>query len=345
MAYSSFTNEQLTEIAQNPVVNEALGLTKKDQIEAETVSNTPVRKGGKMRAIVGVENTSEARKIALKHSDVIFRSNDLKLCSPTTKQVLAYTLVRLSEVLPAKGLEDEAYNHTIYKLDLNDYCEARGLKDKKSARATLIKALDDLTACIFEYSYVEFVKAANGQKYAKDMEAKGAILTLLRPKEAREGGYFHRGKCTIEFTNSFIKFMANYGRKYMPFYRALLNINPRLNPYSFVLGYKLQTHRFLRNGYANQNLISVQALIRVCDFNADTYHIAQTIIEPFERDLDNLQALGVIESWEYANAKGQKLSDKQLKSFNLDTWLELYIKFKFKDYPKLEGSKHQHKKK
>lgn len=332
----------LTQIAQNSVVNELLGLTKKDQLKTET-------KKGSSREKLGLVEAAE--EIILKHGDVVFRSEDLKICSPATKQILAYVLLELSEYLPQKGVTaEEAFKNSVYMLDINKYCEARGLKDKKSAKQALVTALRIINKCHFEYSYTHFVKGQNGRSYKKDNIIEGGILSLERArntgKKGSEGGYFINGKCKIIFAPSFVEFMANVGRKYMPFYSSLLKINPRENPFSFPIGYKLQTHRFINNGGKNQNLISVKSLAKVCDF-IDNPHITQTIIGPFERDLDNLQEepIGIIASWEYTNAKGQRLSEKQFKLSSLDQWLNLYIKFQLKEYPKLTIPKSKKNKK
>lgn len=336
--YSTVVTEsgpQLTRIVQNPVVNEALALTAKDRRTDNAEDEKPIKKGPSMREQLGLTDTQTDR-IELQHSKVIFRSDSLNMCAPATKQILAYTLIGLSENLPSGGLtEEEAYKHVVYYLDLNQYCQARGIKDKKSAKQSLVKALKDLTALTFEYSYTHYERGGNGRNYPREVTAEGGILTLIKPLKSQKEGYFYKGKCKIVFSGPFIEFMANSGRYYMPFYKPLLEVNPHQNPYSFQLGYKLQTHRFMNEGKPGQGLISVKALVSVCDFNTDTHRVSEQIIDPFERDLDRLQSLGILNSWEYTNAKGEKLRDDQLKFSNLSTWLKLYIKFEFKNYPAL----------
>lgn len=325
----------LTKIAQNPVVNEALGLTENDQLKTES-------KKGSMREKLG----DHSEEITFKHNDVIFKSNGFKLCSPAIKQVFGYLLLELSEYLPPKGItEEEAAKHSVYMLDINKYCEARGLKDKKSAKQAVITALDNLSTYTFEYPYTHFVKAQNGRSYQRQCIAKGGILTLVRARDIEakgsESGYFLEGKCKIVFSTPFVEYMANDGRNYMPFYRNLLTINTKLNPFSFPIGYKLQYHRFRNNKSPTQNIISINSLLSISGINLNSIHINQSIIEPFERDLDNLQTLGIIASWEYVNAKGQKIKEKNLCFSNLDKWRDLYIKFLMKDYPNLPAAPHK----
>lgn len=335
--YSTLTAEEeaagLTRIVQNPVVNAALALTAKDQQADETHRREPVKKGPSMRAQLGI-NDPQKDRVKLEHGHVIFRSAGLEMCAPVTKQILAYVLLGLSNSLPEKGLtEEEAYKHVVYNLELNHYCTARHVKDKKSAKQTLVKALNALSELTFEYAYTQYEKKSNGRYYPREVIAKGGILTLVQPAKSQRGGYFHQGKCKIVFTGPFVEFMANGGRFYMPFYKALLSINSQYNPYGFQLGHKLQTHRFINDGKPGQDIISVESLMRVCGFNDSTRHPAKEVIDPFERDLDKLQELGVLSKWEYTNAKGEKLRDEQLNFSNFARWKKLYVKFEFNNYP------------
>lgn len=335
------SNNNITAIVQNQVVNNFIHLNKTHALQEQS-KQSKARPKGKIEAL---KEKQSKGKITFKNNDVIFSSPSFEVCNEATKQVFLYALIALTKQLPHEHItEDQANKYVNQELDLNDYCETRGIKHKKTARKTIINSLEKLSECSFKYSYTKYGKNHEEEKYI----AQGGILTLHKLTKSTnptaEVGYWQNGRVKISLTPSFVLFMSNDGKHVMPFYKPLLMINTRVNPYSVNLGYKLQTHRFMNNGKKNQNTISIEALLNECDFNLDNKHRTKLVRTPFERDLDKLQELGIIQHWEYCNSNKEPVTDEQLLGFsNFDKWKDLFINFELVDYPEIKRNRKKKK--
>ena len=336
------SNNNIAAILQNPVINNLISLKDSHTLKQQE-AQSEIRPMGKMELLMAQQKPHEG-KITFKNKCVIYKASSFELCKESTKQVFLYALLELTRNLPQKRIAsvDEASEYTMYRLYLNDYCKDRRLKDKQAAREIIVKSLEVLSNCTFEYKYT--CKKDNKEEAHV---AHGNILTIHRLEKSRsfskESKYWHNGRVQISWSPEFIMFIADSRRFLMPFYRKLLMINTRVNPYSVNLGYKLQTHRFMNNGKKNQNTISIEALLNECDFNLDNKHRTKLVITPFERDLDKLKELGIIKRWEYCNSYGEPLKEEQLKLFNFEHWQTLFVNFELVDYPKLKIIKGQTK--
>ena len=66
--------------------------------------------------------------------------------------------------------------------------------------------------------------------------------------------------------------------------------------------------------------------------------VGRRIIEPFERDMNELSDLL---RWEYCHANGTKLSDDELVNFNYYVFSGLLVKIRWKEYPQLHRKKNK----
>lgn len=327
------SNNNIAAILQNPVINNLISLKDSHTLKQQE-AQPEMRPLGKMELLMAQQKLHED-KITFKNKGVIYKASSFELCKGSTKQVFLYALLNLTRNLPQERIAsvDEASEYTMYRLYLNDYCKDRRLKDKQAAREIIVKSLEALSNCTFEYKYT--CKKDNKEEEAH--VAHGNILTIHRLEKSRssskESTYWHNGRVQISWSPEFIMFIADSGRLFMPFYRQLLMINTRVNPYGVNLGYKLQTHRFMNNGKNNQNTISIEALLNECDFNLDNKQRTKLVITPFKRDLDKLKELGIIKRWEYCNSYGEPLKEEQLKFFNFEHWRTLFVNFDLVDYP------------
>lgn len=143
------------------------------------------------------------------------------------------------------------------------------------------------------------------------------------------------GKIYVGFSPEFAKYLT--GAYIMQYPKALLKIDER-NPSSYYLGRKLLLHYSIDNNQrqGTANIISVRALLEICP-DIPTYdevvsgdrHVDRLIKTPFENALDALDFI----TWEYSNAKGVPLSDRQLASTTYADFINLYIKFTVEDFP------------
>ncbi len=207
---------------------------------------------------------------------------------------------------------EELDQYSSVTITLDKYMELTGTKDKKTARAAIKDACDRL----YFLSYVAMVK---GKTY------KGRLFSAM--VETSYGGKFE-----MRYTPDYLRYCAT--TRPAAFHRGMYRINGKLNPYSWGIGEKLWQHYMMNRGKASGARLSVKRLLeavpdipRYEEVMEGTGAVNQRIIEPVERDMDELQRLGVLKSWEYSNGKGVALSAEQLESMDYNTWGKLYISF------------------
>ena len=234
------------------------------------------------------------------------------------QKVLSMYHEELCKILPLNWEElgkitlEELDQYSSVTITLDKYMELTGTKDKKTARAAIKDACDRL----YFLSYVAKVK---GKTY------KGRLFSAM--VETSYGGKFE-----MRYTPDFLRYCAT--TRPAAFHRGMYRINGKQNPYSWGIGEKLWQHYMMNRGKASGERLSVQRLLeavpdipRYEEVMAGNRVVNQRIIDPVERDLEELQRLGVLKSWEYSNGKGVALSADQLESMDYNTWEKLYISF------------------
>lgn len=205
-------------------------------------------------------------------------------------------------------------------LDMNTYLEMLGKPNTKSSKDQLRKDLtEDLNTL-----------------YATSIDWKAEDnSSFLRTRIISSMGYqnnklFENGRFTVTFAPDFGEYLCS---SYLLNYSTALFRIPERNPHSYHLGRKLLVSYHMNAQRRNQgyDVISVQSLLKTCPEMPDKESIADRhynsrIIKPFESALDSLANEGMI-CWEYCTANGNPLSDEQIRTFNFDTFCELFIKY------------------
>jgi hypothetical protein len=224
---------------------------------------------------------------------------------------------------------EELEHYANVTITLDEYMRLTGVKDKKEARATIKEACDRLY-------HISFIVGAEGKTY------RGRLFSAqVEPA--------YGGKFTMKFTPDYLRYCATI--RPADFHKGLYQLRGKYNPYSWGLGHKLWSYFIMNRGKARASRISIKSLIGAVP-DLPTYEevisenrtISQRIIEPFERDMEELKRVGYLISWEYCNGRGAPLTDDQLARMDYNTWIKLYISFVL-NLPSQEKYIEAHKKK
>jgi hypothetical protein len=239
------------------------------------------------------------------------------------QKVLSMYHEELCKIAPA-NLEDlgeiklkDLGKYSKVRITRDKYMELTKTKDRKTADKTIDIACDRL----YEISFCAAI-----DRGGKDTEIYKGRLFQSQALKLRGGVY------EMEFSNDFLRYCATTTPQ--AFHNAMYQINGNNNPYSWGLGQKLRQHYELNRGKRNQNRLSVKKLLAAVpdiptysEVRAGARDVNRRIIEPVERDLDELVRLDIVKRWEYSNAKGAPLTADQLKGIEYQQWEKLYITF------------------
>ena len=151
----------------------------------------------------------------------------------------------------------------------------------------------------------------------------------------------------VTINKSLAKYLAR--NAIAPFYNGLLKLNGNKNPSSLMFGRRILLHWNMNQGKPNENIISVMTLLyssalpfydeltrdgtkKLSNGRSKTYkkngsNFSKLIETPFQKDLDALVTIGLLEAWEYCDSKGMTLSENDLDIPDYETFIRLYIKF------------------
>ena len=186
---------------------------------------------------------------------------------------------------------------------------------------------------------------------AKDILRDG--MEVLRHAKITQAGkeagdfedvYIFGGTKKILRGNFFFSFNPDFREAYfnlpvVPVALRIYAVNQQYNPYSVVMGMKMLSHLNMNIADKNANRISVEKLLTVCQefANMPTYEevmasdraVGRRIIEPFERDLNQLEDMNIL-TWRYANKRKEEAEEYPLTYADFIT---KNIIFDFLDYP------------
>lgn len=213
-------------------------------------------------------------------------------------------------------------------LSLTEYMELCGLRDKKEAR----KQLTEAVRAIYSISMGWQETSYDGKK--KIERRWQARVADVMGEEWVESP-IKNSKVLFKFTFDMAEYLSM--AYIMPYPENLFQINSKYNPHSYYLGRRLLDHYNQNICKENKNRILVSTLLRgipdLPHYN-EVRRVKELIIEPFERDLDALVDLyGILDSWEYCSKGGAPLSEEQSNNMDYNTWTDLLVLFKPKDYP------------
>lgn len=231
---------------------------------------------------------------------------------------LSPTTYRLLDALTVK-FTDNGSSGTLIELPLAEYMERCGLKDKKSARAQVQAELDNLYRISISWQDTD----------RKSGKAKDFVKVRLCDSVG-----IKKGIILFNLTPVFYNYLSD--NPIMPYPKKLYRINAQYNPHSFYFLRRISEHKNMNSGKSNEDIIAVRTLLEsspVMPLYEDIEklgQIQQRIIEPFERDMDNLSDTL---TWEYVHRNGVPLTETELGSMNYELFSSLMIHTTWLEYP------------
>lgn len=213
--------------------------------------------------------------------------------------------------------------NTLVNISLDDYLDAMGIPHTKASKDKARRRIHEDLEALYSTS-IEWSEPRGGER--RDF-AKTRICQTIG---------IHRGRILIDFTPAFTQYLTQ--SYIMQYPRAILQISEKFSN-SYHLGRKLLLHHSTDNNRkkGTQSILSVKALLENApelptfeQVRATDRAYTRRIIEPFERDLN---ALSAFLRWNYCNAKGIPLSEKQLAQFSYDEFISCYIQFEVEAFP------------
>ena len=203
------------------------------------------------------------------------------------------------------------------------------------------------------YVGIEDTKSSSDKALRTIKEDSSLLMNLLMEYESKKGKPEHRymkarvltaveytpGNITLTVSEQFADYLRNGYITQLPL--KLLGTDGR-NPVILSLGMKLVNHQNIDANVTRgtADIIGVKSLIEACDnlptyeeVQADNRSFKQRIIDPLEKNLDALEEMGILEYWEYCNAKKAPLTPEQVETYDYATLVKCYIKFKFTYLP------------
>lgn len=283
-------NTQFDTIRQGKATNQLTKLTDASGYSYNAITGEALLSGGNINVFID------------KYTDIT------RSLSPTTYRLLDALTVQFTNT---------GSSSTLIQLPLAEYMDRCGLRDVKSARAQVKAELDNLYRLSIEWSDKE-----NGKN--KDY-AKTRICDSIGIK---------KGIILFNLTPAFYAYLSS--THIMPYPKQLYRINAQYNPHSFYFLRRISEHKNMNSGKTNEDIIAVKTLLDAAPMLpkyeelAEIGKIRERIIEPFERDMDNLADTL---AWEYIHRNGQALSEEELSNFDYKLFATLMIKTTWKEYP------------
>lgn len=250
----------------------------------------------------------------------IERYLDGKPFTTDTAMVLDYILLNHTQ----NG--NKANDPTII-FSLSEYMEARGLKDRKNARKSLIDNVDLLARTSLSFTG----KADKKESFKAKNQGRMNLI---------DSYFIANGVITVKLAPTFNSFVTAPQTAYpMPYLKALLKVNTHKHPYTYQIGRWLQYN--LRVNYPNErrtDYINMRTLLKACtglptkeEVKKSRGSYAQKIIEPILRDIGVITEIEV----EYLTPdKSRVVSADELISMSYDDFVNLVVHVTdWKDYP------------
>lgn len=259
--------------------------------------------------------------------EVCVEKDNLKISFESIAELgtgLKTTTHRLADALMIKFTESGSREHTV-SLSLDEYMKLCELKNSVEMRRQVNSDLKTLLNM-----RISFQKSSNREqsmkniRLCKDVKIKNNIIVFT-------------------FSDEFFVIMKTMPVMHYP--EKLFKINLKKNPNSYYFLKKIAEHKKMNYFKKNADTLSVKTLLG-CTPELPSYDdvvntdraVGRRIIEPFERDMNELSDLL---RWEYCHANGTKLTDDELVNFNYHIFSGLLIKIKWKEYPQLQRKKNK----
>lgn len=259
--------------------------------------------------------------------EVCVEKDNLKISFESIAELgtgLKTTTHRLADALMIKFTESGSKEHTV-SLSLDEYMKLCELKNSAEMRRQVNSDLKTLLNM-----RISFQKSSNREQSMKD-------IRLCKDVKIKNN--------IIVFTFSDEFFVIMKTMPVMHYPEKLFKVNLKKNPNSYYFLKKIAEHKKMNYFKKNADTLSVKTLLG-CTPELPSYDdvvntdraVGRRIIEPFERDMNELSDLL---RWEYCHANGTKLTDDELVNFNYHIFSGLLIKIKWKEYPQLHRKKNK----
>lgn len=276
------------------------------------------------------------------------------MISITTNRVFDLIMLKFTEVIPygeKTPLEviDEKREININLLEFMEKC---GLKDKKEARKQLTTELETLYNTSLRWTETRAIaEKGRKRKVMSEMEYNTRIIDSIG---IEKGKIINNNVATIKLNMDMAKYFT-YTGYICPYNMNVLKLSAKTyaNPIAKTL---LELANINKNNPKRKFIVTVETIlkrldkIRVYESLKRKSGFSRRIIEPLEKAFEELIKENVLESWEYLKANGEKFTDeemgfdadgdytgeKEIFLKNSEDFLKLKILFKFKDYPETQ---------
>jgi hypothetical protein len=273
-------------------------------------------------------STLKTNKKAISDSDddvVYIEKDNLRICFENFSDLgtgLKTTTHRLADALMIKFTEMGSKEQSV-ALPLEEYMKLCELKNTTEMRKQVNADLKTLLNM-----RVSFQKSSNREQSMQDIK----LCSDVRIKN---------NIIFFTFSEEFFIIMKTMPVMFYP--EKLFKINLKKNPNSYYFLKKISEHKKMNYFKKNADTLSVKTLLGSTP-ELPTYDevvntdraVARRIIEPFERDMNELSDLL---KWEYCHSNGTKLTDEELFNFNYHVFYGLLIKVQWLSYPELQRKK------
>lgn len=269
-------------------------------------------------AMMKTTNSDEADK----NDNVVIENGNLSVTLENFSQLssgIKATTHRLIDAIMIRCTESGAKENVV-TLALEDYMEMCGLKNLKETRKQVNAELKTLLNMKLTFS-----RSSSREQSFNDIKLCDSAC-------------IKNNRIIFSFSEDFFRIL-----KYMPvmpYPMKLFNINHKKNPNSYYFLKKISEHKKMNYFKKNADTISVKTLLECTpelpkydDVMSGDRAVARRIIEPFERDLNDLSE---VFRWEYCHTNGTRLFDHELDNFDYHVFYSLMIKVKWKEYPELQ---------
>ena len=144
------------------------------------------------------------------------------------------------------------------------------------------------------------------------------------------------GKVFVKFTETFIMFLNKFAY-FMDFPKEIFSLSRHAYPLAYKLYLQknfLEKHISKNKGAKNSILLGTKTIIETMGSIPQKYEdlkqkrLAQLIIDPIEKYLEEMKEKGVINGWEYCGSKSAKLNDADVTK-TYDTYKKALVKVTF----------------
>ena len=307
----------------------SVGKVLETSLQVNSVSRNAFRIMKQSSAMNKLSTLKMTKKMFSETDDdaVCIEKDNLKIsvASPTELGAgLKTTTHRLVDALMIKFTETGSKEQSVM-LSLDEYmrlCELKNTTEMRKQVNADLKTLRNMR--------VSFQKSSNREQSMEDIK----LCSEVKIKNN-----------IICFTFSPEFFIIMKTMPVMPYPEKLFRINLKKNPNSYYFLKKISEHKKMNYFKKNADTLSVKTLLG-CTPELPSYDevvnsdraVGRRIIEPFERDMNELSDLL---RWEYCHSNGTRLTEEELFNFNYHIFSGLLIKIKWHNYPELSRKKNK----